>query len=119
MQCGRRRPCEIDIATDVVVDSALITMFGDLFAIEVTIVTDVFAFAGFEIEVLSDFFNTGSIDVATAVDGVVVEQLRSAPVPEPSSFLLLVIGLAIIGSVGARRRLLPLRPPPGGARWRS
>ena len=62
------------------------------FAIEFELATTAYTFAGFEVEAIADFFNTGSVVVATDTPGITFQI-----VPEPTSLLLFAAEVVIWG----------------------
>lgn len=75
--------------------SPLLVGFGSVFAIELSLMTEAFAFAGQEIASHSNFFNTVNIDLSTTTQGVFIESVggTTPSVPLPGTLALLGVGL--------------------------
>lgn len=99
--------CLVDVVANIELDDALLVDFSDVFAIELTLTTDAFAFDGSEVSAKADFFNTANVALSTSTPGVTISQLQ-APAPvavaEPGTLALMASGLAGLALLRRRRR---------------
>ena len=86
-----RFSCAYDVNMATIFEDVAFVGFGETFAVEFELATAAFTFAGFEADALSDFFNTGSIMVATDTSGITFQT-----VPEPTSFFLLAMATGVL-----------------------
>lgn len=90
--------CSYDVNMATIFEDVAFVGFGETFAVEFELTTAAFTFAGFEVDALSDFFNTGSITVATGTPGVTFQI-----VPEPTSLFLLATATGVL-AIFARKK---------------
>jgi hypothetical protein len=88
--------CSYDVQMATTFEDVAFVEFGETFAVEFELATAAYTFAGFEVDALSDFFNTGNITVATDTPGVTFQM-----VPEPTSFFLLATATGVL-AISAR-----------------
>lgn len=97
--------CLVDVVASIELDDALLVDFSDVFAVELTLSTEAFIFAGFEAGAEADFFSTANVALSTSTPGVTISQLQApVDVAEPGTLALMGSGLAGLALLRRRRR---------------
>jgi hypothetical protein len=83
--------CQFDVDALILVDDALLIGFGDVFGVEVELITVAFQAQGRETAAGSDFANTASVNLSTDTPGITFTL-----VPEPGTGVLLSLGFIVL-----------------------